>query len=208
MSASRSRIPAFARWSALPVGLVLSAALVWQSSYAAFTATTTNPTNNWATGSVALADDDSNAALFTTATNAGNLKPGATATKCIRVNYTGTLASNVKLYTTAASYAETLSLGSYIDLEITQGTGTAAFTDTEANCIANFVADAGPVQYTGTLANFASTRTNFSNGFGTFAPSGTATKVYKIKYTINASTPNGSQGATAALGFSWEAQNT
>src|SRR5262245_56233961 len=90
--------------AAVPMAVLASGGLVWQSSYSAFSATTSNPTNNWTAGTVALSDDDSNTAMFT----ASNLKPGATGTKCIAVTSTGSLASTVKLYGT--SYATTNAL--------------------------------------------------------------------------------------------------
>jgi len=197
MSATSSRLPAFARWSALPIGLIVSAALVWQSSYAAFTASTTNPTNNWATGTVSISDDDSETAMF----NASTLKTGDSGEKCIVVTYGGSLGANVKLFGTG--FAQTNSLGSYIDLTIQQGTGTGTF----AGGCGTFTQDTGTSNlYTGTLANFASTYTNSSTGFGTWAPTGaTQTRVYKIVYTINASTPNSAQGSTSSIGLTWEA---
>src|SRR4051794_4529260 len=84
------KVPAISRkqfiaGAAVPAAVLASGALVWQSSYSAFSATTSNPTNNWTAGTVALADDDSNTALFT----ATNLKPGSTGTKCIAVTSTG-----------------------------------------------------------------------------------------------------------------------
>ncbi len=82
--------------AAVPVAVLACGGLVWQSSYSAFSATTASPTSNWAAGSVALADDDTNAAMF----NASNLKPGSTGSKCIVVTSSGSLASTVKLYAT------------------------------------------------------------------------------------------------------------
>lgn len=199
MSASNSRLRAVAKWSAVPVGLIVSAALVWQASYSAFTATTSNPTNNWATGTVVLSDDDTGTAMF----NATVLKPGSTGEKCIVVTSSGTLAATVKLYGTGV--ATTNALSSYVDLTVQQGT-----VGTFAGGCAGFTQDAGaPNLFTGTLAAFATAYTNFGTGFGTFAPAaGTVTRVYKIVYTINAATPNGSQGGTASIGLTWESQNS
>ena len=84
--------------------LVASGAMVWHASYSAFSSTTSNPTNKWAAGTVAQADDDSNTAMF----NASSLKPGSTGSKCIAVTSTGSLPSAVKLYGT--SYATTNAL--------------------------------------------------------------------------------------------------
>ncbi|PZS34104.1 MAG: hypothetical protein DLM59_05305 [Pseudonocardiales bacterium] len=198
MSVSNSRLGTVAKWSAIPVGLILSAALVWQASYSAFSATTSNPTNNWATGTVALSDDDSNTAMF----NATTLKPGSTGTKCIAVTSTGTLAAAVKLYGTGV--ATTNALSSYVNLTVQQGTGGSF-----ASCV-GFVQDAGaPNLFTGTLAAFATAYTNFGNGFGTWTPAGgTVSKTYQIVYTIDAATPNSAQGSTASIGLTWESQNS
>jgi len=200
MSATNTRLRTVAKWSAVPVGLIVSAALVWQASYSAFSATTVNPGNSWATGTVVLSDDDaSNTAMFT----ATVLKPGSTGEKCILVTSSGTLASTVKLYATSPS--TTLALNTYIDVVVTQGTGA-----TFAGGCGSFVADAGaPNTFTGTLAAFGTTYTTFANGLGTWAPAaGTVTKAYKVSYTVNAATPNSAQGGTAAVGFTWEAQNS
>ena len=102
---------------AVPAAIAVSGLVVSQASYSAYSATTVNPTSNWATGTVALADDDNGTAAFT----AANLKPGSTRTKCIAVTSTGTLASAVKLYGTAA--ATTNNLASNITLSVVQGTG-------------------------------------------------------------------------------------
>ena len=109
--------------AAIPMAVLASGGMVWQSSYSAFSATTASPTNNWSAGTVALSDDDSNTAMFT----ATNLKPGATGTKCIAVTSTGSLASTVKLYGTA--YATTNALAANINLKVEEGTGA-----TTASC--------------------------------------------------------------------------
>lgn len=43
---------------ASPLAILGAAALVWQSSYAAFSSTTRNSGNGWETGAVAVTDDD------------------------------------------------------------------------------------------------------------------------------------------------------
>jgi hypothetical protein len=185
--------------AALIAGMGGSAALIWQSSYSAFSATTVNPASNWSAGSVALSDDDSNTAMF----SATNLKPGSTGTKCIAVTSTGSLASTVKLYGTNAT--STNGLSASINLTITQGTGggfgsCAGFTPSAANASV----------YSGTLASFASSATGFASGLGTWAPTGSApeTRTFQITYTLDANTPNSAQGGTAGLGLTWEAQNS
>ncbi len=186
------------KWGAIPAALLISGIVVSQASYSAFNSTTSNPTNNWSAGTVALSDDDSNTAMFT----ATGLKPGSTGTKCIAVTSSGSLASDVNLYGT--SEATTNALSTYIHLSIVQGTG-----GTSGSCTGFAPLATGSSLYNGTLANFATTSTNYATGLGTWAPTGTApeTRTYEFIYTVDAATPNTSQGGTASIGFTWEAQN-
>ncbi len=182
--------------AAIPAAVLISGAMVWQSSYSAFSATTSNPTNNWAAGTVALADDDSNTAMFT----APALKPGSTGTKCIAVTSTGSLAATVKLYGT--SFSTTNNLANHLNLKVEEGTGA-----TTSSC-AGFTG--ASTAFDGTLASFGSTKTTFTSGVGTWAPngSGSETKSYRLTYTLSGSAPDTVQGGTAAIGFTWESQNS
>jgi hypothetical protein len=193
MQINKKRLVALA---AAPAALLASGGMVWAASYSAFSATTVNPTSNWTAGTVALSDDDSDTAMFT----ASNLKPGATGTKCIAVTSTGSLASSVKLYGT--SYATTKDLASNINLKVEQGTGA-----TTASCTGFTGAS---TLYDGTMTAFGTGKTSFSTGVGSWSPTGSAseTKSYRITYTLSTSTPDTAQGGTAALGFTWEAQNS
>jgi len=206
MNATTTRRPGrratrLAAWIAIPAALVASGFAVSQASYSAFSSTTVNPTSNWSAGTVALTDDDSNTALF----QASNLKPGQTGTNCIAVTSTGSLASTVKLYGTAAT--STKDLAANINVTVTQGTGGGFGTCTGFTPVA---AAQTPTLFSGTLAGLAAQSTNFSNGIGTWAPTGSAseTRVYQVSYTVNPSAPNTTQGGTASLGLTWEAQNS
>jgi hypothetical protein len=178
---------------------VVSGLIIAPASYSAFTASTTSPASSWAVGTVALADDDSSTALFT----ATGLKPGSTGTKCIVVTSSGTLASTVKLYGT--SPATTNALASSITLAVVQGTGGSF-----GSCTGFAPLASGSSVYSGTLAAFGTSATNFSNGLGNWAPTGSAseTRTYQFTYTVDSAAPNSTQGGTASIGFTWEAQNS
>ena len=200
------RFALIATLATVVAGLIASGVLVWHASYSAFSATTANPTNNWAAGSVALTDDDSGSALF----NVTNMKPGSTGTKCIVVASNGSLASTVKMYTTASSFAQTKTLADNMTLTVTQGTSTSS-----GGTCTGFSPDAGGSNTTtGSLTSFSSSYTNFSNGFGTWAPAAGVgvTKTYQITYTLNSAgsqaLTDAMQGGTAQIGFTWEAQNS
>jgi hypothetical protein len=189
----------FAKLAVVPLALVASGVVVSQASYSAYSASTSNPTSNWTSGSVALSDDDSSTALF----SASNLKPGSTGEKCIAVTSSGSLASTVKLYGTGA--ATTKALASSINLSVTQGTGGSFGSCTGFTALAS-----GSSVYSGTVAGFGSSATSYATGVGTWAPTGTAseTRTYKVVYTLSDTAPDTTQGGTASLGFTWEAQNS
>jgi hypothetical protein len=185
----------FVAAAVIPAAVLASGGMVWASSYSAFSASTSNPTSNWTSGTVALADDDSNTAMF----NAGNLKPSATAAKCITVTSSGSLGSSVKLYGT--DYATTKGLADHLNLKVEEGTGGSA-----ASCD-GFTAS-GAAIFDGTAKSFGTTKTSFTTGVGSWTPAGgTVSKTYKITYSLASSTPDTAQGGTAGLGFTWEAQN-
>lgn len=182
-----------------PAAVVASALVVAQASYSAYSATTVNPTSNWATGTVALHDDDANAAAF----DVSGLAPGSTGTRCIAVTSTGTLGSSVKLYATAQG--GTTNLASFIDLTITEGTGGSF-----GSC-SGFVPLAGGGQlYRGSLAGFGTTHTGYANGLGTWTPAGTGeeTRTFRLTYTVDRQAPDTTQGGTASGSLTWEAQNS
>ena len=188
------------------VGLAVAVALVWQSSYAAFSATTDNGVNNWRAGSVTISDNDGGGtgnAMFSLAAD-GDLKPGSTRSRCIEVTKSGTLASTVKLY--GSGLTTTNALSSDLQLVVRQGSGTVS-----AGSCANFTADGtSPTVYSGTLAGFtATTFGGATAGYGNWAPAaGSQTRTFEFTYTLNANANNNAQGGTAAVTFVWEAQNS
>lgn len=187
-------------------GLLAAGLLVWQGSYAAFSATTANGANNWAAGSVSLTDDDGGVAMFSTAlsTPAGAqdakaLKPGDTRTNCIKVTNNGTLAGPVKLY--VQNYTQTSGLGDNLTVTVEQGTGTAA---TQFGSCTGFTAGSTLVNAQ-TLTAFSANNT-FATGVGGANLAVGGVTYYRFITTVNASAPNTVQGGTATATFQWEIQ--
>ena len=184
----------------IPAALIAAGVAVSTASYSAFSATSSDDANNWSMGSVSLSNDASNGALF----SASNLKPGSTGTNCIAVTSSGSLPSAVKLY--ATNVQQTKALASYVTLQIKQGNGGGYGTCT------GFTAASGAdgTLYNDSLATFATTRTNYATGVGTWKPTGDKpeTKTYQITYTVSPDAPASLMGANASLGFTWEAQNS
>jgi hypothetical protein len=186
--------------SALCVGALGSLAAM--GVFGAFSATTTNAGNTITAGTVAIADNDAGAAMYSIA----NAKPGESVSKCIKVTYTGSVDADVHIYTTSTIG----SLGQYVDLTITPGTQA---TSTFPSCT-GFTPDSGGALYTGTLQNFGTAKGSYANGVvdnpGTSATRWVANDsvVYQITATLQSSAPDVAQGlTTGAHTFTWEARN-
>ncbi len=185
---SRRAIVAVVTVTALIAAAAVSISIM-QYSRAAFSATTSNSANSWATGSVVLTDDDAGSAMFTSA----NMTAGQSVVKCIAVTYSGTLTSgvNVKLYGTASG-----ALASYLNLTVEQGTGGG---------FGSCVGFSGSSIYSGTVSGFGSTYTNFGAGLTGFSPSANPeTHTYRV--TITVQNDNNAQNKTAVADYTWEAQ--
>jgi hypothetical protein len=188
----------------VPLGIVASGVLVWQASFAAFSATTTNPNNTFSAGTVTLTDDHQpSTVLF----NASALKPNSTGSSCIKVTYNGNLAANVKLYVKSGDLTNTLGdLSPYLTFQVAEGTGSAADCSDFAGG-SNLYNPTGSGDTTKTLSDFAATKTTFGTGVSAFAPTGAGqTKTYKITYWVQDN--NLAQGKNNTAKFTWEAQNT
>ncbi|MFN8217688.1 MAG: TasA family protein [Solirubrobacterales bacterium] len=176
--------------------------LAAMSVFGAFSATTTNAGNTISAGTVTIGDNDAGAAMYALS----NAKPGDSVEKCIKVTYTGSLDADVHIYTTSSIGA----LGQYVDLTITPGTQA---TSTFPSCT-GFTPDATGAIYTGTLANFATTKNTYANGLVDY-PGTVAAKwatndavVYKVTATLQSGAPEAAQGqTTGAHTFTWEARN-
>jgi hypothetical protein len=180
----------------LIAGLVAGVAAF--GAFSAFSATTSNSGNTFASGTVAIADNDGGStALYTSA----NAAPGAPTVSCIGVTYTGSLASTVKLYASAG-----ITGGAGITLTVERGTmSTGTFPD---------CGDFAPTStaYTGALGSFP---TDYATGVdGKVAAAAWATNdLVAYRFTVSATddaTANAHTTATSsgAHTFTWEARNT
>lgn len=195
----RAAAPAF--------GLVAAALLVWQASSAAFSATTANNSDVWTAGTLTLQNNGGAAAyaVTTTATfNEVGLKPAGSATRCITVKNTASIAGTIKMYRSALADSAP-SLGSQIKLTVDAApvasdvlSGCAGFpVGGLTNVVTDVALTALPTSYAAAVGGVA-------------VGSGTALVAYRIAYTF-ASTgttagDNTLQGKTVTAGFTWELQ--
>ena len=119
MSRSDQRRRRALRAAAPVAGLLAVGLLVWQGSTAAFSATTDNGSENWATGSLTLTNDGGTgtyAASTTAVFNETALKiPTATAvSKCVNVKAGGTTGGTLNFYRGAISGTNSATLAPQI----------------------------------------------------------------------------------------------
>jgi predicted ribosomally synthesized peptide with SipW-like signal peptide len=173
------------------------------AAFSAFSSST-QTSNTFTAGTVAVGANDAGSALYSLA----NTKPGDTATSCIKVTYTGTLDSDVRLYAPDTIGA----LGPYLTLTITPGTQASS---TFPSCTGFNADPAGPL-YSGTLAAFQTAHSGWNNGMSTYPASATKwvtgdAVVYQFTLTLqdnNAANAGSSPGlTTGAHRFTFEARN-
>ena len=170
--------------------------------FSAFSSQTDNPGNVVTAGSVTLADNDAGSALYSLSA----AKPGDSQSSCIKVTYTGSLNSSVRIYT-PSTIGE---LGPSVNLKIEPGTQASP---SFPSCT-GFTPDSGGALFEGTLSAFASEHNSYANGVAD-NPGTVATKwvtndavVYRVTATLSASAPDSAQGKTTGSHIiRWEAQN-
>lgn len=171
-------------------------------TFAKFAATTSNPNDSFATGTVIITDNDAGGTML----SLSSAKPGNSTTGCIKVTYTGSLDSTVVLYGTVTG-----SLAPYLQLTVTRGTDSAP---SFASCT-NFTADAtnyigagAGVIYSGLLsaypANYAAGIVDPTSG----SPATWSTNsAHSYKFVVSLNNNPAAQGLSSTATFTWEARN-
>jgi hypothetical protein len=213
---------------AVPVGLVTSLALTWGATHAAFSATTHNPGNSWETGTVGLANNTKVGAVFTPLFSAedGLLKPGSTGSRCIRIDYTGSLEAEIRMYIEpdgTGSPAGAEDLDPYLVMSIERGVDVDSETEVAVDCsgetgdlfstspaTATFLDRTHPGVPDATSRTLAHLRTEHRNyGSGIVVePAATEDTSMTLRITYVLADDDDAQGKLSEATFTWEAQNT
>lgn len=196
------RLPVVAGTMLLVAGFGVAAGVSTRAAYSDDTNTTGN---QFAAGSVTVADNDAGDVMLSLT----DARPGDTTQACIKVTYSGSLPASVRMYGTTSGTG----LAQYLSLRITRGT----FTSPEpqfASCT-NFTADAtnyigqgAGVVYNGTLAAYPDA---YADGIvDPLAASpeewtGPESHVYRV--TVTLLDDSAAEGKTATQAFTWEARN-
>lgn len=188
--------------AATPIAVLVAAALVWHSSWAAFSGSTRNSGNQWSTGSVAVTDDDNGTARF----QASGMVPGDTETRCIKVTVNASAPGKVHGYATNPVNAN-LALAERLIFDVVPGDGGSFATCT------GFVADpaATPVldislQDFSAIGSWAAADAAMP---GWSIGAGTHTRTYRITWTFDTDgltqqQVDAFQGQSVGVDMQWE----
>ncbi|MBU2666328.1 hypothetical protein KOI35_22760 [Actinoplanes bogorensis] len=210
------------RGVAAVVGLIACSGVVWQSSHATFTATTSNDGNTLGAGTVAIADNDGGStAMFTPSAMA----PGATGTVCMAVTYTGSLTPTaIKMYfpITGTNKAQESAAGAaYVDwadsaasemddyttLQIEVNSADLATDPGYGNCAPSGVGTFSNVTAATSLRTLIKNNQNYA-GTTLSAPTigQNQWRVFRFTYALPSTAPDSVQGDGVKFGVTWEAQ--
>jgi hypothetical protein len=178
--------------------LGVAGALAGFGAYSAFTATTTNTGNSFASGTVAVSQHAGSTTLY----SGSNKAPSDSTVSCVRVTYTGSLSSAVKLYVSSG-----VTNGTKFTLKVERGSGLSS-PDNTMNCTG----------FTASSTAFNTTLDQLGTAYGTGldgkASGGTWAQNdsvdYRFTITVNDdSTPNAhsSTVSTGSHTFTWEADS-
>jgi hypothetical protein len=176
------------------------------STWATFDAVTDNVGNRTTSGTVDVTDNDGGAPAMLSFSGA---LPGESDTGCIKVVYSGSATSDLRLYGATSGTG----LDQYLDLKITRGTYTGP--DPTFDACTGFQEDttdyigAGPgVVYNGTLQGFGD---DYATGLADPTPGSPESwttgesHVYKIQVTLQDNVA--AEGKDATQTFTWEARS-
>lgn len=177
------------RLGSIGAAVLLVVVLTVTRSHAAFTATTANSASSLATGNVALTDDDSGTAMFAVT----GMSPASSVSKCLVVTYSGSIVpAPVRLYGVSTG-----SLATYLDTTIEIGSG-GSFADCTGFTPSSTL-------FSGTLASFSATHTNWSSGIAAFTSATTPTS-RTIRVTFAVQNNQSAQSLSSTVGFTFETQ--
>ncbi|MEU3185119.1 hypothetical protein ABZ707_13085 [Streptomyces sp. NPDC006923] len=178
----------------VPLGLLLSGALVWAATNADWSGTSSNSGNTWTAGSMGLGND-SKVPMF----RIDNMRPGDTGSNCIDIESNATFPTTLKLYSNSPNWPSNFQ--SFINLTIEVGSGGTA-----GDC-SGFTRH--KTVFDGTLDQFIALHTDFRTGLGPWRLSGKPpnSRSFRFAWKFSSSAPNSAQGTnTNEASFTWEAR--
>ncbi|MER8067470.1 hypothetical protein ABTZ59_04050 [Streptomyces sp. NPDC094034] len=178
----------------VPLGLLLSGALVWGATNADWSGTSSNSGNTWTSSSLGLAND-SKVPMF----SIDDMRPGDTGSNCIEIKSNADFPTALKLYSSSENWPSNFQ--SFVDLKIEVGSG-----GTFGNC-RGFTPHR--TAFDGTLDTFVALYNDFRTGLGPWILPGKPPNAlsFRFAWKFSPSASNGAQStSTNEVIFTWEAR--
>lgn len=182
----------------VPVALATSAALVWNASYAAFSATAPTQTNTVTAGTVAIGNSPATAIL-----NVSGPIPGSFGETCVVTTYTGTLPADVRIYLKAADITGTLA--PHLTLQVEEGAG-ASSSCSDFSGSATLYNTTGWRDTTKTVTAFSAAANTYATGVSRWIATTGGTRTYRFFWQLQ--DDNAARSLSTTVTFTWEAQST
>lgn len=183
----------------LLVGLV---AAVVGTAFSAFSSTTDNSGNSFAAGTVLVSDNDSGTAML----SLSGAKPGDSDTSCIKLTYTGTLDSTVRLYASVSG-----ALAPYLTLTVTRGTEAAPSFDSCASFTpdaTSYIGSGAGVIYSGLLSAFPATyAAGLVDPLAASPETWSTSESHSYRFVVSLNNDEAAQALSGSASFTWEARN-
>jgi hypothetical protein len=186
--------------SLLLIGLIgLVAGL---GTYPAFSSSATNPGDSFSAGTVTISDNDAGGALL----SLSGAVPGDSDSGCIRVLYSGSLSSTVRVYGSSSG-----PLAPYLTLTVTRGADPApsfpscsGFTPDATNYIG-----AGPgVIYSGPLTSFpGSAATGIQDPVAASPETWTTSEDHVYRFSVTLINDPAARNKSGSATFTWQSRN-
>ena len=191
-----------ARLAVLAVIVAVGGVVGSTVSYGVFNSSNGNGASSLASGTVALVDNDSGAAVLQLSEG----DSGQSISGCIRVEYQGSLASSLRMFGTATG-----GLAPYLTLTIVRGTDSSPSFNSCNNFTAdatNYIGAGAGVVWTGPMSTLPTTWVAGIVDPTTGSPeSWTTNEVHSYKALVTVTSAPAGQGQTASLGLTFEVRN-
>ena len=189
------------------LAFALVSILVYRGSYAALSATTTNPGNTWSAFGITLTDNRNGTALFTSS----DMLPGDSESKCILVTYEGSTPPDaVRLYVTDVTGTDSVSgtgeLTDELDVSIhsdadSDGATDCSTFDSTDEVQAATALSTMPTGYAGGVELDPAASTDWT-------PDDGESRAFKVTVSLPIDAALDVQGDSASATFTWEAQKS
>lgn len=186
--------------SLLLIGLV--GVVAGLGTYPAFSSSATNPGDSFSAGTVTISDNDASGTLL----SLSGAVPGDSDSGCIRVLYSGSLSSTVRLYGSSSG-----PLAPYLTLTVTRGADPAPSFPSCSGFTAdatNYIGAGAGVIYSGPLTSFpGSAATGIQDPVAASPETWTTSETHVYRFSVTLINDPAARNKSGSATFTWQSRN-